>query len=177
MAVYDSKVLNGEHLSYLVQLIKTADNTVAASIPDELADLTADSTHRLVTDAEKTAWNAKADPTDIPDAVSDLTNDLNFQTATQVTTAINAAISGLTTFHFEVVATLPQSGQDSAVIYLVPKSTSSTNNIYEEWAWVVTDSSTTPATYGWEHIGDTQMDIAALSNTEIQTIWDGVTAS
>jgi hypothetical protein len=29
------------------------------TIPDELADLTADSTHRTVTDAEKTTWNAK----------------------------------------------------------------------------------------------------------------------
>lgn len=29
------------------------------TIPDELADLTADSTHRTVTDAEKSTWNAK----------------------------------------------------------------------------------------------------------------------
>ena len=32
---------------------------VVLIIPDELADLTADSTHRLVTDAEKSTWNAK----------------------------------------------------------------------------------------------------------------------
>lgn len=33
----------------------------AIDIPDALSDLTADSTHRVVTDAEKAAWNAKSD--------------------------------------------------------------------------------------------------------------------
>ena len=33
---------------------------LSMAIPDELADLTDDSTHRLTTDAEKTAWNGKA---------------------------------------------------------------------------------------------------------------------
>jgi len=33
------------------------------TIPDELADLTDDSTHRLVTDADKTNWNNKVDST------------------------------------------------------------------------------------------------------------------
>ena len=175
MAAYDTKVLNGEHLSYLIQLIKAADNATAANIPDSLDDLTDDATHRLVTDTEKATWNGKANTSDIPTAVSDLTNDSNFQTATQVTTAINNAISGLTTFHFEVVQTLPATDPDTNAIYLVPKSTTSSGNIYEEWAYVITDSSTTPATYGWEHLGDTQVDFAVLSNTEIQTIWDSVT--
>lgn len=34
-----------------------SDNQV---IPDQLADLAGDSTHRLVTDAEKSSWNAKS---------------------------------------------------------------------------------------------------------------------
>lgn len=41
-------------------------------IPDQLSDLTSDSTHRLVTDAEKTAWNAKAEVSDIPTKASDI---------------------------------------------------------------------------------------------------------
>ena len=36
---------------------------VIPTIPDQLSDLTDDSTHRLVTDAEKTTWNAKSDIT------------------------------------------------------------------------------------------------------------------
>lgn len=50
-------------------------------IPDALADLTADSTHRLVTDSEKASWNAKADTSDIPTKVSELTNDKNYLTS------------------------------------------------------------------------------------------------
>lgn len=177
MAAYDNKLLNGEHLSYLINLIKTADAATAASIPDSLDDLTDDATHRLVTDTEKAGWDAKADTSDIPTAVSDLTNDSGFQTATQVTAAINSAIAGLTTFHFEVVQSLPLTDQDTSAIYLVPKSSASTNNVYEEWAWVKTgtDPQTSEDVYGWEHLGDTQVDLAVLSNTEIQTIWDSVT--
>lgn len=55
------------------------------TIPDELADLSDDSTHRLVTDTEKTTWNNKSDfsgsyndltdkPT-IPDELADLSDD------------------------------------------------------------------------------------------------------
>ena len=36
-----------------------------ALIPDELSDLSDDSTHRLVTDTEKSTWNAKANTSDI----------------------------------------------------------------------------------------------------------------
>ena len=43
--------------------VYTLPNDVArtSDIPDELADLTDDSTHRLVTDSEKETWNAKQD--------------------------------------------------------------------------------------------------------------------
>jgi hypothetical protein len=64
------------------------DLTNKPTIPDELSDLSDDSTHRLVTDTEKTTWNAKSDfsgsyadltdkPT-IPTKTSDLTNDSGF---------------------------------------------------------------------------------------------------
>lgn len=37
------------------------DKAAVAAIPDELADLQDDATHRLVTDTEKSTWNAKQD--------------------------------------------------------------------------------------------------------------------
>lgn len=64
--------------SLTVGLIKndgTIDQTQYATmsdIPDELADLADDSTHRLVTDAEKSAWDAKANISDITSAINDL---------------------------------------------------------------------------------------------------------
>lgn len=64
------------------------DLTNKPTIPNELSDLSDDSTHRLVTDTEKATWNAKSDfsgsyndlsnkPT-IPSKTSDLTNDSGF---------------------------------------------------------------------------------------------------
>jgi len=38
---------------------------VVSLIPDALADLSEDTTHRVVTDTEKTTWNGKADATHI----------------------------------------------------------------------------------------------------------------
>ena len=63
----------------------------AITVPTKLSDLTEDSSHRVVTDAEKTAWNAKSNfsgkyadltgqPT-IPTKTSQLTNDSNFLTS------------------------------------------------------------------------------------------------
>jgi hypothetical protein len=68
------------------------DLTNKPTIPDDLADLNDDSTHRLVTDTEKTTWNNKSDfsgsyddlsdkPT-IPSALSDLTDDTTHRLVT-----------------------------------------------------------------------------------------------
>ena len=49
----------------------------ASDIPTDLKDLNDDSTHRLVTDTEKTSWNNKADVNDIPDVSSFITRNVN----------------------------------------------------------------------------------------------------
>lgn len=48
------------------------------TIPDELADLSEDSTHRLVTDAEKATWNGKSN---FSGSYNDLTNKPTLGTA------------------------------------------------------------------------------------------------
>lgn len=48
---------------------------VAGSIPDELSDLTEDSTHRTVTDAEKTTWGGKQDTLTFDDAPTASSNN------------------------------------------------------------------------------------------------------
>lgn len=53
-----------EKPSYTAQEVGALPSST--KIPAKISDLTADSTHRTVTDAEKTAWNAKADAADIP---------------------------------------------------------------------------------------------------------------
>lgn len=164
MAAYDNKVLTGDQLTYLVQLIKTADaaKANAADIPDSLDDLTDDATHRLVTDTEKTTWNGKQDAL-VFNTAYDATNN-KVATVSDITTAIG----GITTFGFEIVQSLPVSDISTNKIYLLAKETSGTNNVYTEYAYINNN---------WEILGDTQVTIDTLTNTEVQTIWDNASAS
>lgn len=65
------------------------DDTV---IPSALADLTDDSTHRTVTDAEKSAWSDKQDA--IGYTPYNATNPAGYQTAAQVSSAVASGVSG-----------------------------------------------------------------------------------
>lgn len=104
-----------------------------------------------------------------PTKTSDLTNDSDFQTGTQVTTAINEAIAGISGIEFVVVQTLPQSGE-SGVIYLVPNGESAGTDIYDEYIWY---------SNRYEKIGSTNIDLSdywntsnlvSITNNEIDTI-------
>lgn len=95
----------------------------------------------------------KADSSSVPTAVSDLTNDEDFQTGQEVTDAIAAAVGGLTGFDYQVVSALPASGE-KGIIYLVPNS--GTNpNIYDEYIWI----EGTPSG-SFEKIGTTEVDLS-----------------
>ena len=93
----------------------------------------------------------------VPTKVSDITNDSNFQTDTQVTAAINQALAGITSIDFVVVASyqdLPATGT-KGVFYLVPH-TAGTNDIYDEYIWAKLSGDT----YGYELIGTTAVDLS-----------------
>ena len=72
-AVPTSRTVNGKALSSNITLsaadVKALPDTT--TIPTTLASLTEDTTHRVVTDAEKTAWNAKSN---FSGSYNDLTN-------------------------------------------------------------------------------------------------------
>ncbi|MBR5305605.1 MAG: hypothetical protein IKU47_01665 [Oscillospiraceae bacterium] len=62
----------------------------AITVPTALSQLTGDTTHRTVTDAEKSAWNSKSDFSgeygdlkNKPTKVTDFTNDAGYQKATE----------------------------------------------------------------------------------------------
>ena len=98
-----------------------------------------------------------------------------------INTLIQAALAGFERISFQKVnsySDLPATGSNG-VIYLVPNSGTSPN-IYDEYIWY-TDSSTTPATSGYEKIGTTTIDLSGyvqftdihiLSNSEIADIVD-----
>lgn len=88
----------------------------------------------------------------VPTATSDLTNDSDFQTGTQVSSAIATAISGITGISFEIVQTLPATG-DAGTIYLVSHGGSGTD-VYDEYIYV---------NNGWEKIGSTAADFTNVA--------------
>lgn len=166
-----NKLLDLNGLSYF-KLQQDAYNqsqyAAAGSVPTATSDLTNDSGFitssdlptvndatltitqngtQVATFSANAASNVSAAIT-VPTAVSDLTNDSGYQTASDVSSAIASAISGITGIQFEVVQSLPQTG-DAGTIYLVPNGGSGTNT-YDEYVWIVNSG-----VGSWEKIGST----------------------
>lgn len=100
----------------------------------------------------------------VPTKVSDLTNDSNFQTDTEVDASIAAAIADVVQFDYEVVQALPATGA-KGTIYLVSNSGTGTN-IYDEYIWIDGDPSG-----HFELLGTTEMDLSGyVQATEMTTI-------
>lgn len=73
------------------------------------------------------------------------------KSTTYTKTEIDNIIHALKTGSRQIVQELPASG-DPMVIYMVPKSASQTNNVYDEYIWT--------AAGAWEKIGDTEIDLS-----------------
>ena len=98
-----------------------------------------------------------------------------YQTASQVSAAIADALADITGIDFQIVQTLPATGQ-KGVIYLVPNSGASPNT-YDEYIWV---------NNAFEKLGTTNIDLSgyvqasemhALTNSEIDSIFAQVWTS
>ena len=85
---------------------------------------------------------------EIPTNVSSLTNDTGYQTASDVA----SAIASIQQFEIKIVDALPVSGQ-KMVLYLLPKTSVSGDNIYDEYIWLESTSS-------FELVGSTTVDLS-----------------
>lgn len=101
----------------------------------------------------------------MPTKVSQLTNDSGYQNASQVNSAIASAIAGIETISFEIVSTLPTTGK-SATIYLVANNGGS----HDEYIYI---------NNRWEKLGTTDIDLSGyvqsselvkITNSEIDAI-------
>ncbi len=108
----------------------------------------------------------------VPTNTNQLTNGAGFQNESQVNALISAAIAGITSFEYQIVQSLPATGE-KGVIYLVPNSGSSPN-IYDEYVWIASGSSGS-----FEMIGTTAVDLTdymkktdmvAITNAEIDAV-------
>lgn len=110
---------------------------------------------------------------EVPTATSDLTNDSDFQTEAEVQQLIDDALADITGIEFEIVQTLPQTGE-KGVFYLVPIE-GTTNNIYDEYVWVRVGGTAAEPVYGFEKIGTTQVDLSGyVQATEMTTISNAI---
>lgn len=117
----------------------SSTNTSAAiTVPTATSDLNNDS--GFITSAA------------IPTDVSDFTNDADYQTGSQVSSAIATAIAGITGIQFEIVQTLPATG-DPGTIYLISHGGSGTD-IYDEYVYV---------NNAWEKLGTTSADFTDVA--------------
>lgn len=107
----------------------------------------------------------------VPTNNNQLTNGAGYQTASQVTTAINNALKDMTGIKFQKVSVLPTTGV-VGTIYLVPSATTSSTNSYDEYFWNADDTK-------FEFFGTTEVDLSGyqltadlkeITNGEIDTI-------
>ena len=130
-------------------------------------------------------WKKVGSDVVVPTKTSDLTNDSGFidntvnnltnyylktetYTQTEIDTMVSTAISG----RFILVNSLPTENISTSAIYLVPKSDGGTSgNVKDEYI------NTTGTSEGWEHIGDTQVDmdmgISDMNDVELTSLADG----
>lgn len=158
---------------------KVADGTITTTMQEQEVWIFTDD--EVFTSDEKTKLNdieagAQVNPTKL----SELSNDVNFitnsvnnltnyytKTNTYTKTEVNDLINGITSMNVAVVQTLPTSGISATTIYLVPKSTSQTNNAYDEYLYVNSK---------WEKIGDTTIDLSNYAlKSEIPTVTNDLT--
>lgn len=130
--------------------------------------------------------SSKAVAISVPTKVSQLSNDSDFQNATQVNNTItgkgyqtqsqvqsliNSAMGNVTSIKYQKVDSLPTTGSNG-VIYLVSHS-HGTQDIYDEYIWIAD-------TKAFEKIGNTDIDLSAyvksselvaISTSDLGTMW------
>lgn len=145
MPAQSDKYTNGNGLGYLWGRIKVLIDTKIVDKVDKVTgkglstnDYTDNDKTKLAGIAEGAQVNvletvkvngnaqtitSKAVDITVPTKTSDITNDSNFQNATQVSTAIDNAISGITgiefNFDYDTVSELPATGE-AGTIYFIP---------------------------------------------------------
>ena len=177
------KTGDGQNVTVAFSTASTRTNVVTGEKLSTMFGKIAKWLSDLKTVAFTGSYNDLSNKPTIPTATSALTNDSDFQTSTQVNTAItskgyqtasqvqtivNNAVGELTGISYQVVTSLPSTGS-AGVIYLVSNG-GSNPNVYDEFIWVNSK---------FEKIGTTATDLSgyvkttdlvAITNAEIDTI-------
>ena len=112
----------------------------------------------------------------VPTNVSDFVNDAGYLTSHQSLTDyatknyVEQVVAGIETglLKRSVVASLPSTGIDENTIYMVERTNSETNNVYDEYLYL---------NNSWEKIGSTEVDLTDYLRKTDLTFTDGLTES
>lgn len=115
--------------------------------------------------------SSKAVNITVPTSVSELVNDSDYQTSSQVNSAISDAIGNVTSIQYSKVSSLPSTGV-AGTIYLISNS-HGVQDVYDEYIYL-SDSKT------FEKIGSTDIDLSgyvkssdltAITTSELEAMW------
>ncbi len=85
-------------------------------------------------------------------------------TKTWSASKIKAALDAINSLKKEIVNALPTQDIDSNTIYLVPKATAGTDDVYDEYLYINNN---------WEHLGDTSIDLSNYyTSSEVDDLLD-----
>lgn len=159
-------------LHTLFTKIKNKIKSVSDSIPTKLSDLTADATHRTVTDTEKSTWNSKSN---FSGSYNDLTNKPTIPAA-QVNSDWNATTGVAKINNKPTLATVATSGSynDLSNKPTIPTKTSeltNNSNFVADSSYVHTDNNYTTAE-------KTKLSgIASGAEANVQSDWNQTTTT
>lgn len=159
----------------------SVSSQISTAIGDLDSSQTATSGYALTSITETNGKLTGKSEIKIPTNNSELTNGAGYQTASDVNSAINSAIAGITGIDFQIVASysdLPATGT-KGTIYLVPNSGSAPNS-YDEYIWVVPTgqsgryekigSTAVSLTGYWQHNDSTSNDyLIAMTTSDIDS--------
>lgn len=170
-ALYDEKVSNNEITSDMLNnqiWLFTDDRIFTEEEKQKLANIDNNAQvnvieHVKVNGIEQYITGKSVD-IEVPTELSDLSNDIGLITntvnnltnyylksETYTKAEVQELVNGITTMNVEVVSALPTQNIKTTTIYLLAKSTSEDNNIYDEYLYVNSK---------WEKIGDTTIDLS-----------------
>lgn len=184
----EASPLNAQNLNHLEDGVENNDQRITVlegkpvghKILDKLGSLFTSRSKLQFTGIATVSDNEPSDKTviNIPSSLSSYNNDAGFITntvnnltnyylksETYTQAEVQALIGQIATLTYLVVQTLPTQDISTSTIYLVPKTTAETNDVYDEYLYI---------NNAWEHIGSTQVDLTNYyTKTETDTLLNG----
>ena len=165
--------INAHRLNHIEEGTEDNDQRITALEANPIGHVVFDKLGTASTQRDKIQFTGVAEVSDnapsnktivnIPSNLSAYSNDAGFinstvnnlvnyykKTETYTQAEVNALISAIVTLNILVVQTLPTQDISTTTIYLVPKATAETQDVYDEYIYV---------NNAWEHIGSTQVDL------------------